>query len=93
MPIPDTLTHKMEMYRASGRLLRVDDELFAEIGWLQVLEGQNMPIEGYHPLVDLQSEEGTLEYLESVRQVIAKCVDVMPDHAAYIAKHCAAPRM
>ena len=93
MAIPDSLTHKMEMYRSSGRLLRVDDELFAEIGWLQVFEGQNMPVEGYHPLVDLQTEEGTLEYLQSVREVIAKCVDVMPDHAAYIAKHCAAPRM
>lgn len=92
MNIPDSLTHKMEMYRASGRLLRVEDELFAEIGWLQVLEGQNMPINGYHPLVDLQSEEGTLEYLESVRSVIAKCVDVMPDHASYIAKHCAASK-
>jgi len=25
--------------------------------------------------------------------VIAKCVDFMPDHAEYIAKHCAAPAM
>jgi tryptophan halogenase len=93
MEIPDSLTHKMELYRANGRLLRVEDELFAEVGWLQVLEGQNMPINGYNPLVDLQSEEGTLEYLASVREVIAKCVDVMPDHAAYIAKHCAAKKM
>jgi tryptophan halogenase len=93
MAVPETLTHKMEMYRASGRLLRVADELFAEIGWLQVLEGQNMPVESYHSLVDLQTEADTLEYLESVRDVIAKCVNVMPDHAAYIAKHCAATKM
>ncbi|MBC3807782.1 tryptophan 7-halogenase [Undibacterium seohonense] len=92
MAVPDSLTHKMEMYRASGRLLRVDDELFAEVGWLQVLEGQNMPVESYHSLANLQTEADTLEYLESVRDVIAKCVKVMPDHAAYIAKHCAAPR-
>ena len=92
MAVPDSLTHKMEMYRASGRLLRVDDELFAEVGWLQVLEGQNMPVDSYHSLANLQTEADTLEYLESVRDVIAKCVKVMPDHAAYIAKHCAAPR-
>jgi len=30
--------------------------------------------------------------MEGVRAVIGKCVDVMPDHAAYIARHCAAPR-
>ena len=93
MDIPESLTHKMELYRANGRLLRVEDELFAEVGWLQVLEGQNMPIHGYHPLVDLQTEEGTLEYLASVKEVIAKCVDVMPDHAAYIAKHCSSKKM
>jgi tryptophan halogenase len=62
------------------------------VGWLQVLEGQNMPVESYHSLVNLQTEADTLEYLESVRDVIVKCVKVMPDHAAYIAKHCAAPR-
>ena len=59
----------------------------------QVMEGQNMPIQGYQALVDLQSEADTLEYLESVREVIAKCVKVMPDHAEYVAKHCAASKM
>lgn len=93
MDVPATLTHKMDLYRASGRLLRVEDELFAEVAWLQVLHGQNMRSESYHPLVDLQTEQATLEYLANVRDVIAKCVQVMPDHAAYIAKHCAAPSL
>jgi tryptophan halogenase len=92
MPVPEALTHKIELYRASGRLLRIDNELFSEVAWLQVLEGQNLKADSYHPLVDLQSESDTAEYLESVCNVIAKCVAVMPDHAAYIAKHCAASR-
>ena len=51
-----------------------------------------MPVEGYNPLVDLQDESASFEYLESVRNVINKCVEVMPDHAAYIARNCAAPK-
>jgi tryptophan halogenase len=90
MAVPETLTHKMELYRSHGRLLRIDDELFAELAWLQVMQGQNLVPQGYHPLVDLQSEADTQDYLESVREVIAKCVEVMPDHGAYIAKNCAA---
>lgn len=90
MPVPDSLTHKMELYKSRGRLVRIDNELFAEVGWLQVMQGQNLMTEGYNPLVDLQSETDIHEYMESVREVIGKCVDVMPDHAAYIAKHCAA---
>ncbi|TFW17811.1 tryptophan 7-halogenase [Massilia arenosa] len=92
MEIPETLKHKLDLYRAHGRVVRIDNELFSEVGWIQVLEGQNAPIEGYHPLVDVQSEGDIHEYLESVRDVIGKCVEVIPDHAAYVAKHCMAPK-
>ena len=93
MTIPDTLRHKMDMYRSHGRVVRVDNELFSEVGWIQVFEGQNMPIDAYHPLVDTQSEEDILEYLDGVRGVIAKCVGVMPSHDEYVAKMCAAKKM
>ena len=90
MPVPDSLAHKIALYQARGRVLRIDEELFTEPSWLQVMEGQNLDCERHHPLADLQDDEATADYLESVRQVIAKCVDVMPTHEAYIARHCAA---
>ena len=92
MAIPETLRQKMDMYRARGRVVRVDNELFSEVGWTQVFEGQNMPVEAYHPLVDVQSEADIADYLDNVRGVIAKCVSVMPSHDEYIAKMCAAPK-
>jgi tryptophan halogenase len=88
MAIPDTLQHKMDLYKARGRVVRVDNELFSEVGWVQVFEGQNMPVDAYNPLVDLQSEADIHEYLESVRDVIRKCVDVMPKHTAYLDRFC-----
>jgi tryptophan halogenase len=90
MPIPDSLAHKIELYRARGRVLRVDQELFAEPAWLQVMEGQNLDCEAAHVLAALPGDDDTAEYLEGVRQVIAKCVEVMPTHEDYIARHCAA---
>jgi tryptophan halogenase len=93
MAIPDTLRRKMDLYRSHGRVVRVDNELFSEVGWIQVFEGQNMPIEGYHPLVDAQSEEDIAEYLDGIRGVIAKCVEVLPSHDEYIAKVCPAKKM
>jgi tryptophan halogenase len=93
MAIPDTLRHKMDMYRARGRVVRVDNELFSEVGWIQVFEGQNMPVDAYHPLVDTQTQAEIDEYLDNVRGVIAKCVGVMPDHAQYVAKYCKAKQM
>jgi tryptophan halogenase len=93
MAIPETLRQKMDLYRARGKVVRVDNELFSEVGWTQVFEGQNMPVESYHPLVDAQSEADIAEYLDSVRGVIAKCVGVMPTHDEYIARHCAARKI
>lgn len=92
MPIPETLEHKLALFRSRGRVVRHDNELFAEIGWLQVLYGQNLMPEGYNPLADLIGEKETAEYLENVSGVIAACVDLMPTHADYIAKFCAASR-
>lgn len=88
MQVPASLTEKMDLYRASGRIVRFNNELFSEVAWLQVMAGQNVEAQSYHPLADLQSDADTAEYLTSVRDVIGKCVDIMPDHATYIAEHC-----
>ena len=88
MAIPATLQQKMDLYRSHGRVVRVDNELFSEVAWIQVFEGQNMPIDGYHPLADTQAEADVQEYLDSVRDVIRKCVDVMPKHADYLDRFC-----
>jgi tryptophan halogenase len=91
MAVPDSLQEKLDLYRSHGRVVRRDNELFAEVGWIQVMEGQNLVPRRHHPLAELQDEQATADYLEGVREVIAKCVDFMPDHAAYVAGHCASP--
>jgi tryptophan halogenase len=91
MAVPDTLQQKMDLYAAHGRLLRFNNELFAEDSWLQVFEGQNLVPRQVHPLASLQPDDEVAEYLESVRGVIAQCVAQMPDHQAYIDRHCKAP--
>jgi len=93
MAVPQSLQEKIALFESHGRIFRFNDELFSQVGWLQVMQGQNLKPRHYNPLVDLQPQESIHEYLESVRTVIAKCVEVMPDHAAYIVKHCAAPAM
>ncbi len=56
----------------------------------QIIEGQNLIPENLNPLVNLQTEADTMEYLDSVREVVQKCVAIMPEHAAYIARYCKA---
>ncbi|MDP1899588.1 MAG: tryptophan 7-halogenase [Rubrivivax sp.] len=91
MEVPESLRRRMALYRSHGRIVREAGELFAEVAWLQVLHGQGLQAQGYHPLVDLIAEPEIVEYLQSIRGVIAQCVEVMPTHAEYIERHCRAP--
>ena len=90
MEIPDTLRRKMDLYRSNGRILRENEELFAETSWLQVMHGQGLRPQGYNPLVDQRSPEEIAGFVEEVRQVIRHCGQAMPTHEAFIAAHCAA---
>jgi tryptophan halogenase len=89
MEIPDTLRRKIGLFRSNGRVFRENSEMFAEMSWVQVMLGQRILPRGYHALTDLYPEERVAAYLEDVREVIGKCVQAMPTHAAYIARHCA----
>jgi tryptophan halogenase len=90
MDIPDSLQRKIDLFRSNGRIFREADELFGEASWLQVMHGQGLRPQGYHPAVDQRSEGEIAAFLGDVRNVISKCVEVMPAHADFIAANCAA---
>jgi tryptophan 7-halogenase len=92
MSIPDTLRHKMDLFRANGRVFRENIELFSEISWVEVFLGQHVVPRSYHPLVDALEEGKIVEFLDNVRSTIKRCVEVMPTHAAYVAEQCAIDR-
>ena len=92
MAIPDSLQHRIDLFASNGRAYREAAELFAETSWVQVMIGQSIKPQGYHPHVDLMPEAEIKEFLGNIKSVIEKCVKVMPTHEEYIAKHCAAAK-
>ena len=90
MAVPGSLTEKLDLFAANGRISRFNEELFAEPGWLQVMAGQGISPAGYHPAAN-DPEEGELrEFLSLIRQTVVKQVGGMPSHEAFIAQHCKA---
>jgi tryptophan halogenase len=92
MSVPDTLKHKIELFSANGRFFRQNDELFNETSWAQVMLGQGIRPQGYHPLVDNTDEAATYQMLANVKAVMHAVVDRMPTHEQAIERTCAAPR-
>ena len=90
MAVPASLQRKLALYRSRGRIVRENNELFAEVAWLQVMQGQGLRPQGHHALVELIALPEVEAYLAEVRAVIENCVAVMPTHAEFIGRHCRA---
>ena len=88
--LPDSLAAKIELFRGSGRVFREHEELFTEASWIQVLLGQGVMPRRYHPLVDAMPAAEAARMVEGVRALLARAAGVMPSHAEFIARHCAA---
>ena len=93
MDIPDTLRQKMDFFRETGRVVREGNELFTEDAWLQVMVGQNILPEDFHPLAEQLTNEQMNEYLANLKVIINGAVKKMPCHDDYIAKHYKAAPM
>jgi tryptophan halogenase len=90
MALPDTLAHKLELFAANGRITREHEELFTEVGWLQVLIGQGAAPKGYHPIADTIEPDELAEYMRMIELLYAREADAMPAHADFVARHCKA---
>jgi tryptophan halogenase len=93
MPIPDSLAHKMELFRQTGRLASMGQDLFQEPSWLAVLIGQNVMPRDYDPLVDLMDVGVVEKNLKAMRMAMRQAAEAMPTHRDFIAAHCAAPAL
>lgn len=93
MSIPQSLENNIRLFTDSGRFFRDAEEMFAVTSWVQVMIGQHINPRKYHPLVDKLSDADLKQFVSGVEKVIATCVDAMPQHEAFIARHCAAAKI
>ena len=91
MSVPPKLEDTIKLFRDSGRFFRDAEELFALTSWVQVMLGQRIMPRTYHPVVDQLPEAQLAELMGAAEKVITACVEAMPMHEAFIARHCTAP--
>jgi tryptophan 7-halogenase len=90
MAVPESLSRRIDLFRNRGRIFRREDELFAETSWIAVMLGQGITPAGWDPLADALDTDQLAAMLERVRSTFRNAAEAMPDHAAYLARHCAA---
>ena len=90
MAIPDSLAQKIELFRETGRVFRKNDELFAENSWIQVMLGQGIMPQSYHPVADKLRQDELDRFLTALRTSVSETVAGLPQQMDYIASYCAA---
>jgi tryptophan 7-halogenase len=92
MKLPDSLEERLELFRAYGRIIRDERELFPAQSWLYLLTGQGIMPASYDPIADTLTAEQAQQALEEIRSVTRRCAAAMPSHEDFIAQHCQAAR-
>ena len=90
MPVPDSLTEKVELFRSNGQIFREDDELFTETSWAAVMMGQGVAMRGHNAMADALKEPDTRKEIDAMEQSIKFVVEHMPPHGDYLQKYCPA---
>jgi tryptophan halogenase len=93
MEIPPTLRHRIELFRETGRVFRVPNELFAENSWIQVMLGQGIEPQQHHPVADLMGDEELSRFLDGIRTSVERTVAQLPPHQTYVEQYCKAAPM
>ena len=92
MPIPESLEQKIELFRETGRVFRKNEELFVENSWVQVMMGQGITPQSYHPIAQKLSDEELTRLLGTIRDMVAGTVKSLPEHSAYVSQYCGISR-
>jgi tryptophan 7-halogenase len=91
MEIPERLQRRIQLFRASGTLFQEQLDIFLESSWLQVLLGQGIRPQDYHPLAASLPEDQLHVMLDKTRRLKAEPLDKLPDHDAFLAMYCGQP--
>ncbi|MES2441272.1 MAG: tryptophan halogenase family protein [Pseudomonadota bacterium] len=92
MALPEPLADRIAMFRASGRIIREHDELFDVPGWVQVMIGQGIVPDSWHPLADQLSDEQLDGFLRTVDEAFQADCAKLRDHDEFVASFAATAR-
>jgi tryptophan halogenase len=91
MAIPQSLRHRIDLFKETGRVFRIPNELFAENSWIQVMLGQGVMPQQHHQSADLMGDAELAGFLNGIRDGIGRTVAQLPQHQAYVQTYCGTP--
>lgn len=90
MAIPDSLVHRMAMFRENAYAWPDDVALFRVDSWVQVMMGQGLMPKQHHGAARVLATEGLKSQLLGLKNRIDSAVAHLPEHAEFLKSYCPA---
>lgn len=90
MPIPESLRHQIELFKASGGVALLDRSSFAEPSWVSIYFGLGVLPRRHDPMGDLIANEALSREFQRRARIVRGAAESLPTHGAFIEKFCRA---
>jgi tryptophan 7-halogenase len=90
MSLPDSLAHRIELFRSRGKVARHDGQLFSEASWIAIMLGQGVQPRRWDPLADTIPLAELQQKAVGLRARLHEAIARMPTHQQFIDSNCKA---
>ena len=86
MRVPEMLAYKRDLFTATGRIVRLEEETFLPASWLAIYSGLHVWPQRHEPVIDMLDggHAGAAARLDAMRGNIRNAVEELPSHAAFL---------
>lgn len=92
MAIPDSLAHKIEVFKSQGHVVMYDHESFEQSSWLSMYNGFNVTPTRYDVRANGIDSNVIIKNLDQMKSSMHDAAKQAMSHQAFITKHCQAKR-
>lgn len=90
MPIPDSLAHKIEVFKSQGQVIMYDQESFEQASWLSMYNGFHVTPQRYDMRANTIAADVIMKNLQQMKSSMLDAAKQAMSHQAFIDKHCRA---
>lgn len=91
MEIPDSLQHKIELFKSCGHILQHEPEAFEKSSWLSIYHGFGITPQRTDNRIDHLKDADIKMQLDKIKVSLAQAGKNAMTHGEFIHKHCTAP--
>ncbi|MBY9061328.1 tryptophan 7-halogenase [Sphingomonas yunnanensis] len=84
MPLPDSLTARLALFREGAQAFQASDELFTVTSWVQVLLGQRLMPEAHNRVARMMPPGRLAATLAELGRDVTRQVAALPTHQQYL---------